>query len=258
MTVAVVARTVAQLWRKPLLGVNHCVGHIEMGRLVTGAQNPTVLYVSGGNTQVRVQTMHLAEVFLCRISLHFLLGCNKAYLIKFCSYGACDNARTQTHPPLVLSAPKAFQKKWHSRVFLGRGPCTSFKRDICPGHMQPQQQPCATSGTSMTKGQHLPVLPQVGFGHKRPVCPLNVIDSSLLCTSHCVGQAGLGGLTARRRMPSPFEGWWSNLWDGSHTVFNWLTSNPFVCGHYRLPASLKSKVIFRELKRRERLFFCCA
>ena len=25
---------------------------IEMGRLVTGAVNPTVLYVSGGNTQV--------------------------------------------------------------------------------------------------------------------------------------------------------------------------------------------------------------
>ncbi|KAG8147683.1 hypothetical protein E2320_022380 [Naja naja] len=37
---------------KPLLGVNHCVGHIEMGRLVTVAKNPTVLYVSGGNTQV--------------------------------------------------------------------------------------------------------------------------------------------------------------------------------------------------------------
>ncbi|MBN3305249.1 OSGEP threonylcarbamoyltransferase, partial [Amia calva] len=52
VTVAIVARTVAQLWGKPLLGVNHCIGHIEMGRLVTGATNPTVLYVSGGNTQV--------------------------------------------------------------------------------------------------------------------------------------------------------------------------------------------------------------
>lgn len=27
-TVAVVARTVAQLWNKPLLGVNHCIGRI--------------------------------------------------------------------------------------------------------------------------------------------------------------------------------------------------------------------------------------
>lgn len=27
-TVAIVARTVAQLWNKPLLGVNHCIGRI--------------------------------------------------------------------------------------------------------------------------------------------------------------------------------------------------------------------------------------
>ncbi|XP_051248605.1 tRNA N6-adenosine threonylcarbamoyltransferase-like [Dicentrarchus labrax] len=54
VTVALVARTVAQLWGKPLLGVNHCIGHIEMGRLITKANNPTVLYVSGGNTQCRI------------------------------------------------------------------------------------------------------------------------------------------------------------------------------------------------------------
>ena len=35
--------------------MNHCVGHIEMGRIVTGAQDPVVLYVSGGNTQVRTR-----------------------------------------------------------------------------------------------------------------------------------------------------------------------------------------------------------
>lgn len=52
VAVAVVARTVAQLWKKPIIGVNHCIGHIEMGRQITGAQNPVVLYVSGGNTQV--------------------------------------------------------------------------------------------------------------------------------------------------------------------------------------------------------------
>jgi N6-L-threonylcarbamoyladenine synthase len=53
VTCAVVARTLAQLWRVPLVGVNHCVGHIEMGRVVTGAHDPVVLYVSGGNTQAR-------------------------------------------------------------------------------------------------------------------------------------------------------------------------------------------------------------
>lgn len=52
VSTAIVARTVAQLWSKPLIPVNHCIAHIEMGRLVTGATNPTILYVSGGNTQV--------------------------------------------------------------------------------------------------------------------------------------------------------------------------------------------------------------
>nr|CAD7600531.1 unnamed protein product [Timema genevievae] len=52
VSVAVVARTLAQLWDKPIIGVNHCIGHIEMGRLITKCDNPTVLYVSGGNTQV--------------------------------------------------------------------------------------------------------------------------------------------------------------------------------------------------------------
>nr|XP_023025259.1 probable tRNA N6-adenosine threonylcarbamoyltransferase [Leptinotarsa decemlineata]XP_023025261.1 probable tRNA N6-adenosine threonylcarbamoyltransferase [Leptinotarsa decemlineata] len=62
-TVAVVARTVAQLWNKPILGVNHCIGHIEMGRLITGAQNPTVLYVSGGNTQIIAYSRKRYRIF---------------------------------------------------------------------------------------------------------------------------------------------------------------------------------------------------
>uniref|UniRef100_A0A8C2A6T9 N(6)-L-threonylcarbamoyladenine synthase n=1 Tax=Cyprinus carpio TaxID=7962 RepID=A0A8C2A6T9_CYPCA len=63
VTVAIVARTVAQLWGKPLLGVNHCIGHIEMGRLITNAQNPTVLYVSGGNTQVIAYSERRYRIF---------------------------------------------------------------------------------------------------------------------------------------------------------------------------------------------------
>ena len=63
MSVAVVARTVAQLWKKPMVAVNHCIGHIEMGRLVTGAVNPTVLYVSGGNTQVIAYLQRRYRIF---------------------------------------------------------------------------------------------------------------------------------------------------------------------------------------------------
>lgn len=48
----------SQMWKKPLVGVNHCVAHIEMGRIVTGAKDPVALYVSGGNTQV---LCHLAN-----------------------------------------------------------------------------------------------------------------------------------------------------------------------------------------------------
>ncbi|TWW64955.1 putative tRNA N6-adenosine threonylcarbamoyltransferase [Takifugu flavidus] len=63
VTVALVARTVAQLWGTPLLGVNHCIGHIEMGRLITRADNPTVLYVSGGNTQVIAYSQRRYRIF---------------------------------------------------------------------------------------------------------------------------------------------------------------------------------------------------
>jgi len=49
---AIVARTLSLLHSKPIIGVNHCIGHIEMGRVVTGFDNPISLYVSGGNTQV--------------------------------------------------------------------------------------------------------------------------------------------------------------------------------------------------------------
>jgi hypothetical protein len=51
---AVVARMLSQLWKVPIVAVNHCVGHIEMGRIVTGAKDPVVLYVSGGNTQAQI------------------------------------------------------------------------------------------------------------------------------------------------------------------------------------------------------------
>ena len=35
-SVAVVVRMLAQMWKLPIVPVNHCVAHVEMGRLVTG------------------------------------------------------------------------------------------------------------------------------------------------------------------------------------------------------------------------------
>ena len=36
----------------PLIGVNHCVAHIEIGRQQCNTDDPVLLYVSGGNTQI--------------------------------------------------------------------------------------------------------------------------------------------------------------------------------------------------------------
>lgn len=54
---AIAARTLSLLWKVPLIPVNHCVAHIEMGRVATQAADPVVLYVSGGNTQVIAYSM---------------------------------------------------------------------------------------------------------------------------------------------------------------------------------------------------------
>jgi N6-L-threonylcarbamoyladenine synthase len=62
-SVAVVARTLSQLWKVPIIAVNHCIGHIEMGRLVTRASNPVVLYVSGGNSQVIAYSLKRYRIF---------------------------------------------------------------------------------------------------------------------------------------------------------------------------------------------------
>jgi len=47
---AVVARTVAGFYKKPLVPVNHALGHLELGTVLTGASDPLVLLVSGGHT----------------------------------------------------------------------------------------------------------------------------------------------------------------------------------------------------------------
>lgn len=36
---------------KPVVGVNHCVAHLEVGK-ITGAKDPVMLYTSGANTQI--------------------------------------------------------------------------------------------------------------------------------------------------------------------------------------------------------------
>ena len=49
---ALAARTLALSFKKPLIGVNHCIAHLEIGKHLTGLKDPVLLYVSGGNTQI--------------------------------------------------------------------------------------------------------------------------------------------------------------------------------------------------------------
>jgi len=51
-TGATVARALSSYLNVPLIGVNHSVAHIEIGKLEKKAVDPVILYVSGGNTIV--------------------------------------------------------------------------------------------------------------------------------------------------------------------------------------------------------------
>jgi len=51
-TAATAARSLSLGLDKPLVGVNHCIAHLEIGKLRTEASDPVLLYASGGNTQV--------------------------------------------------------------------------------------------------------------------------------------------------------------------------------------------------------------
>ena len=62
-TVATVARALSLTLKIPIVPVNHCIAHIEMGRFITKANNPTVLYVSGGNTQIISYNKNKYKIF---------------------------------------------------------------------------------------------------------------------------------------------------------------------------------------------------
>jgi N6-L-threonylcarbamoyladenine synthase len=46
------AKELSAKLKVPLVGVNHCISHLEIGRLLTPAKDPVLLYVSGANTQI--------------------------------------------------------------------------------------------------------------------------------------------------------------------------------------------------------------
>jgi N6-L-threonylcarbamoyladenine synthase/protein kinase Bud32 len=59
----VFARGLAKTLDVPLLGVNHCVAHIEQARYFTKADQPLVIYLSGGNTQITTLIAQRYRIF---------------------------------------------------------------------------------------------------------------------------------------------------------------------------------------------------
>jgi len=49
---AAAARALATALKIPIIGVNHCIAHIEIGKLTSGFKDPITLYTSGANTQI--------------------------------------------------------------------------------------------------------------------------------------------------------------------------------------------------------------
>jgi len=60
---ALVARLLSQLHKIPIVGVNHCVAHIEIGRLMCNIEDPLTLYVSGGNTIISAYESARYQIF---------------------------------------------------------------------------------------------------------------------------------------------------------------------------------------------------
>jgi N6-L-threonylcarbamoyladenine synthase/protein kinase Bud32 len=60
---ALFARILSQILKIPLVGVNHCIAHIEIGRLMCKIEDPLTLYVSGGNTIVSAFESNRYQIF---------------------------------------------------------------------------------------------------------------------------------------------------------------------------------------------------
>ena len=60
---AVMARSLSSYYDIPIYPVNHAIGHIDLGKFLTGAQNPLVLLISGGHTMILSFVMNQWRVF---------------------------------------------------------------------------------------------------------------------------------------------------------------------------------------------------
>ncbi len=60
---ALISRMLSQILNIPIVAVNHCVAHVEIGRLMCKIEDPLTLYVSGGNTIVSAFDSNRYQIF---------------------------------------------------------------------------------------------------------------------------------------------------------------------------------------------------
>lgn len=60
---AIAARQIALKNKVPLIGVNHCIAHLEIGRKLCSTLDPVMLYASGANTQIICYENNYYRVF---------------------------------------------------------------------------------------------------------------------------------------------------------------------------------------------------
>lgn len=59
----IIAKMLAYKLKIPIVLVNHCISHLEIGKALTGAKDPILLYVSGANTQVIAYDNNAYRIF---------------------------------------------------------------------------------------------------------------------------------------------------------------------------------------------------
>jgi len=65
------AKKISKKLNIPLVPVNHCVAHLEIGK-ITGTKNPVMVYVSGANTQIIAYVSEKYRVFGETLDIGFI------------------------------------------------------------------------------------------------------------------------------------------------------------------------------------------
>jgi len=141
-TGAVIARSLAAFFEKPLVPVNHSLAHIEIARLWTGFRRPVAIYVSGGSTMISAPAVkryrvygetldiglgNLLDTFAREVGIGPPFVKGGVHVVELCSEGADEPAELPytvqgvdlSFSGLLTAALRAWKKEDKKRVCFG-------------------------------------------------------------------------------------------------------------------------------------------